>query len=345
VSVYVREPWGTTRDGEPVELITLENGTLRACLTNFGATLVSLEAPDRDGERADIVLGFDSLAEYESRRNPYFGGVVGRCANRIGGARFTFDGREHVLAANEGRNHLHGGARGFDRRVWVPELEQGGGILYRRCSPDGEEGYPGCLEASARYNLGSSGACLLGLMLLAHTDAPTLCNLTQHSYFNLAGSGTILDHELQVFASRYLVVDDELLPTGEIASVEGTPYDFLSPRRIGECIGELERTPARGYDICYALDGERFHAPTARLRDPLSGRTLEIHTDQPGLQLYTGNHLDGLAGKHGVAYPRFAGLCLETQRFPDAVHHAHFPSVLLRPREPYLSTTVWMFSA
>lgn len=343
------EPWGTTRDGKPVDLFTLEHGRLCARIASFGATLVSLEVPDRRGERADVVLGFDSLAEYESPRNPYMGGIVGRCANRIGGARFELDGREVRLTANEGRNHLHGGARGFDRRTWTPEAEGADSISLRLGSPAGEEGYPGQLDSAVNYALrpGKGGrlAGAFGVQLLASADAPTPCNLTQHAYFNLAGSGTILDHELQVLASRFVVVDDELIPTGEIADVAGTPFDFRAPRRIGEWIGELEGTRARGYDLCYVLDGPPFRAPAARLRDPRSGRTLEILTDQPGLQLYTGNHLDGLPGKRGRSYPRFAGLCLETQRFPDAVHHASFPTIVLRENERYLSTTVWLFSA
>jgi aldose 1-epimerase len=227
-------------------------------------------------------------------------------------------------------------------------MEQGGGVRFRLRSPDGDEGYPGNLEASAHFDLRSSSGGAGGsirVQLLARTDAPTACNLTQHAYFNLAGYGTILDHELEVFASRFVVVDDEFLPTGELASVERTPFDFRTPRRIGERIGALEAPPARGYDLCYVLDGTGFHAPAARLRDPRSGRRLEIQTDQPGLQLYTGNHLDTLPGKGGRVIPRFGGLCLETQRFPDAVHHAHFPSVVLRPGERYASTTVWRLSA
>ncbi len=348
MSVYPREPWGRTRDGEAVELFTLENGAMCARLTTLGATLVSLDAPDRHGQRADIVLGFDTLAAYESAENPYFGGIVGRCANRIGGARFTLDGREHVLSANEGHNHLHGGRRGFDRRVWAAEPQQGGGIRFHLRSPEGEEGYPACLEASAEYALGPSPAGaraqLLGLQLHANADAPTPCNLTQHSYFNLAGSGTILEHELEILASRYVVVDNELVPTGDLASVEGTPFDFRAPRRIGECIAQLADSPPGGYDLCYALDAPGVSL-AARLRDPRSGRTLEIYTDAPGLQLYTGNHLDGIAGKSGVRYPRFGGVCLEAQHFPDAVHHPAFPSVVLRPGEVRHTTTIWMFSA
>jgi len=345
VSVVQRERWGTTSAGEPVELFTAETGELHARLASFGATLVSLEVPDKSGERANVVLGFDTLAEYDSAKNPYCGGIVGRCANRIAGARFTLDGHEHALAANEGRNHLHGGARGFDRRVWSAEPRQGGGVTFHLESADGEEGYPGRLEVTASYALPAPGAGLsvLGVQMLAHADAPTPCNLTQHAYFNLAGGGTVLEHELQIHASRYLVPDDELLPTGEIASVTGTPFDFRTPRAIRTRIGALVTRAARGYDVCYVLDDARYHAAT--LREPKSGRRLEIHTNQPGLQLYTGNHLGALVMRGGVVPPRFGAVCLETQGLPDALHHAQFPSVVIRPGEPYHSITSWMFSA
>ncbi len=344
-----REPWGRTRDGEPVELFTLEVNDIRARVTNFGATLVSLEVPDRKSERADIVRGFDTLAEYESEKNPYFGGIVGRCANRIRGARFTLEGKRFRLTANEGKNHLHGGARGFDRRCWTAEVVRELGLRFDLCSPHGEEGYPGKLEASAAYVLGAAydlpDPRIFAVSLSAETDAPTLANLTQHTYFNLAGDGTILEHELTVFAQRYLVVDDELLPTGELASVEGTPFDFRTPRRIGERIHELTSTPARGYDVCFELDEPptKGFRGAARLRDPRSGRTLEIATSAPGLQLYTGNHLDGLAGKRGARYPRHAGVCLEAQHFPDAVHHPSFPSIVLLPGQQYENETLWTF--
>ena len=344
-----REPWGSTRAGEPVELVTLDHGRVRARCTNFGATLVSLEVPDRAGELGDVVLGFDSLAEYESERNPYCGGVVGRCANRIGGARFTLDGREVRLTANEGANHLHGGARGFDRRLWTTREARGSSVHFDLHSADGDEGYPGALDVSAGYHLGpvaeGQSTFVVGVQLLAHVHAPTPCSPTQHGYFNLAGSGSVLDHTLEVFASRYVVVDAELVPTGELASVAGTPFDFRRPRRIGARIAALEATPARGYDVCFVLDGAGWHAPAARLHDPRSGRTLEIHTQQPGLQLYTGNRLDGLRGKRGARHERFAGACLETQGLPDAVNHPHFPSVVLRPHAPAHFTTVWLFSA
>ena len=344
-----REPWGTTRDGEAVELFTLEAHDIRAQFTSFGAALVSLEVPDRRGERADVVLGFDTLAEYESEKNPYFGGVVGRCANRIAGARFALDHRWYRLTANEGKHHLHGGARGFDRRCWRARSVRQLGVRFDLQSPHGEEGYPGQLAASAAYLLAPAhelpDARVLAVRLGAETDAPTLANLTQHTYFNLAGDGTILEHELTVFARRYLVVDDELLPTGELASVEGTPFDFRTPRRIGERIHELTSTPARGYDVCFELDEppRKGFRGAARLRDPRSGRTLEIATSAPGLQLYTGNHLGGLAGKRGARYPRHAGVCLEAQHFPDAVHHASFPSIVLLPGQQYVNETLWTF--
>jgi aldose 1-epimerase len=341
VSVWQREPWGTTRDGEPVELFTIERGALRARLTNFGATLVSLELPDRHGERADVVLGFDTPAEYESEKNPYFGGIVGRCANRIADARFALDGREVRLNANEGRHHLHGGARGFDRRAWTPGTLFELGVAFRLLSPDGEEGYPGALECLGCYALDSRN---VGVLLRASASAPTICNLTQHAYFNLAGGGTILDHELEISASRYVVVDEDLIPTGEITSVADTPFDFREPCAIGARIGQLADSHAGGYDVCYALDSPGASL-SARLRDPRSGRTLSIYTDAPGLQLYTGNHLGGITGKRGVPYPRFGGVCLEPQLFPDAVHHRTFPSTVLRPGEVRYTATLWMTSA
>jgi len=344
-----REPWGSTREGEPVELFTLEVNDIRARFTNFGATLVSIEVPDRKSERVDVVLGFDTLAEYDSEKNPYFGGVVGRCANRIAGSRFMLERRTIQLTANEGQNHLHGGARGFDRRCWTAERLHDMALLFRLKSPHGEEGYPGEVEASAGYGLVPANLVPdprgIGIFLRAKTSAPTPVNLTQHSYFNLAGGGTILDHELTITASRYVVVDDELVPTGELASVEGTPFDFRTPRPIGERIHELTATPARGYDLCYALDGplRKGDRSAARLRDPRSGRTLDIATNAPGLQLYTGNDLDGLVGKRGTTYPRHAGVCLEAQHFPDAVHHPGFPSVVLRPGQEYQNQTIWAF--
>jgi aldose 1-epimerase len=326
-------------ESEPVELFTLESGELRARITSFGATLVALEIPGGRGERADVVLGFDGLAGYESAHNPYFGGLVGRCANRIAGARFTLDGRKHRLSANEGRNHLHGGRRGFDRRPWRALSVRDDGLVLHLRSPAGEEGYPGRVDVQASFTLSTDA---LALHLEGTSDAPTPLALTQHVYFNLAGSGTILDHVLEVFSERIVVVDDALLPTGELAGVAGTVFDFRSPARIGERIEALRATPAGGYDVCYALDKPPGTLGlAARLREPGSGRVLELLTSEPGLQLYTGNRLDGLAGKGGRPIERFGGVCLEAQHFPDAVNHAGFPSVVLRPRERYRHDTVW----
>lgn len=340
-----REPWGTTREGEPVELYTLEQGALRARFASFGATLVSLEVPDRRGERADVVLGFDTLAEYESPANPYFGGLVGRSANRIAGARFTLDGREHALAANEGNHHLHGGLRGFDRRVWRGELHASRtAVRFERVSPDGEEGYPGNLRISAEYALERDR---LVLTCAATTDATTLVNLVQHSYFNLAGAGTVLEHELEVRAERVLELDAQLLPTGRILRTAGTPFDFTPGRTIGERLAALVDTPAGGYDVCFALPcgwatGRRL---ACVLREPVSGRELRLETTAHGLQLYTGNRLSDLCGKGGRVAPRFGGLCLEAQGLPDAIHHEGFPSAVLRPGQRYAQTTTWAFSA
>lgn len=336
-----REPWGATRAGDRVELITLERGRLRAHVATFGATLVALEILGSGGRSTQAVLGLDSPAAYESPSNPHLGGVIGRCANRIAGARFRLDDREHTLCANEGRHHLHGGRRGFDRRVWRVKAASGDALELSYASQDGEEGYPGAVEALASYAL-TPDALVVRLAATARTATPL--NLTQHSYFNLAGQGTILDHELELRASRYVAVDDELIPTGELAPVAGSAYDFRAPRCVGARLGELAGLRAGGYDVCYALDHDGG-GPAARLRDPVSGRVLELSTNQPGLQLYTGQHLRPLTGQRGRALAPFAGLCLETQGFPDAVHHAAFPSAILRPGECYESVTTWRFAA
>jgi len=335
------EPWGGTGAGEEVTLFTLERDGVRARIASFGCTLVGLELPDRAGRRADVVLGFDALAGYESARNPYMGGLVGRCANRIGGARFVHDGREVRLAANEGRHHLHGGVRGFDRRAWTGGLDGDGRVVLARTSPAGEEGYPGSVEATATWALEPGGA--LALTLEARCDAPTPVNLAPHPYLDLSASGSIHAHALEVRAERYVAVDDELVPTGALRPVEGTPFDFRRPHAIGARLEALRATPARGYDLCYALDPGDAAEPrlAARLVDPGSGRGLELRTTRPGLQLYTGNHLDGLVGKGGRAYAAHAGVCLEPQGFPDAPNHPAFPSVLLRPGERFHARTVW----
>jgi aldose 1-epimerase len=339
-----RARFGQTAAGVPVEVFRLEHGSgLSARLMTLGATLMELWVPDLAGRRTDIVLGFERLEPYERWADHYLGCVVGRCANRIRGAEFTLDGQRFALHANQGPNQLHGGPRGLSRAVWsAEELVRGDrpGVRFTHTSPAGEDGYPGTLAVSATYVL---GARVLEVELEATADRATPVNLVQHSYFNLSGAGTILEHELELAATRYTPVDDELLPTGALEPVSGTPLDFRRPRRIGERIGRLDRPPTSGYDHNFALDaGGGGLARAARLVAP-GGMALELWTSEPGLQLYSGNHLADLAGKRGLSYPRFGGLCLEAQRFPDALHQPGFPGVILRPGERYRQRTEYRF--
>jgi aldose 1-epimerase len=331
--------FGTRRDGEPALLYTLENARgLRAAVTTHGATLVSLLAPDRDGALADVTLGFDDVSGYESGANDWFGCTVGRYANRIRGARFTLDGAEHTVTANDGANHLHGGgARAFANVAWraQPFARAGErGVVFAHRSLDGEEGFPGTVDVEVTYVL--TDASELRIDYRATTDRPTVLNLTNHAYWNLAGAGggDVGSHELTLFASRMTPVDGALLPTGEVVPVAGTRFDFGTSRRI------------RGdYDHNFVLDGAAGELrPAARLVDPESGRTLEIRTTQPGLQLYSGNFLRGQRGKGGIPYPRRSALCLETQHFPDAPNQPGFPSTVLRPGQALHETTVLRFS-
>ena len=339
-------PFGTTRDGRDVELLVLTNACgMRAAVMTYGATLVELRTADRLGRCSDVVLGFDTLAGYEQADNPYFGATCGRVANRIAGGQFDLDGRTYTLARNNGPNHLHGGVRGFDKVVWKAEALQtpaGPAVRFRYVSPDMEEGYPGTLSAALTYTLTNDNELVLDYE--ATTDKPTLVNLTHHSYFNLAGEGCgdILAHELTIHASSHTPVDDTLIPTGQIAPVAGTPMDFTMPTPVGSRIAQVPG----GYDHNYVLDGGgKGMAPAAVLRDPVSGRKLELLTTEPGVQLYTGNFLAGVKGKRGHVYDRHAGLCLETQHFPDSIHHPEFPTVVLRPGGRYTSRTVHRFSA
>ncbi len=326
----------------------------RARLINYGATLVSLEVPDRNGQLADVVLGFDDLARYRGP-HPHFGSTVGRYANRIAGGRFELAGRPFVLATNAGRNHLHGGERGFDRALWRAEPVQdtsGSGVIFRYRSNDGEEGYPGNLDVAVRYRLKHNNE--LWIDYEAYTDAATIVNLTHHSYFNLAdgGAGDILGHRLLLMANWYTPVDETAIPTGELAPVEGTPMDFREMRAIGSRIGEAPG----GYDHNFVLD--KTEAARSALDDsdceltlaavvyePTSGRVMEVHTSEPGIQFYTSNFLTGeLTGKRDTVYRRHAALCLETQHFPDSPNHPEFPSTRLETGERYSHTTVHRFS-
>ncbi len=341
-----KHSFGRMLNGLEVDLYTLTNtGGLRARIMTYGATLVSLEVPDRSGKMADIVLGHDSLEGYlDPAQNPYFGAIVGRYGNRIAKGRFTLDGVEHQLATNNGENHLHGGAKGFDKVLWKaePVREEGAvGVKLSYLSRDGEEGYPGNLSATVIYWLTEEEE--LKITYEAETDKPTQVNLTHHSYFNLAGQGEgdILGHELTLNADGFTPVDEGLIPTGEIRLVAGTPWDFTKPKAIG---AEIAAVPG-GYDHNFVLrDGQGTLRLAARVFEPSSGRGLEITTVEPGIQFYSGNFLDGtITGKHGKIYRKHYGFCLEPQHFPDSPNKPNFPSTILRPGEKYTSLTIHKF--
>ncbi|HEY8965179.1 MAG TPA: aldose epimerase family protein [Candidatus Methylacidiphilales bacterium] len=342
-------PYGALPDGTPVTRYVLDNGRAHVELIDYGATVTKLLVPDAAGKQADVVLGFDSLDGYLGAE-PFFGATIGRCANRIAGGSFSLDGKEYKLALSDKPrpNSLHGGDKGFDKRMWKGEPIPGeNAVRFTRTSPDGEEGYPGTLRAAVVYRLSGSGKRnALEIELSATTDKPTLVNLTHHGYFNLAGegSGTILDHVLQIDAARYTPVDAALIPTGERKSLDGTPFDFRRPEQIGARIAQAGGDPV-GYDHNYVLDGSGLGLHKAAVvTEPSSGRRLTVRTDQPGIQFYSGNFLDGtLKGKGGHAYPQYGAFCLEPQKFPDAIHHPGFPSVVLRPGETYRSRIVYAF--
>jgi aldose 1-epimerase len=335
--------------------IDLSNGNgMRVRVLEHGCTIVGVEVPDREGRVADVALGFSDAAEYR-RRHPYFGCVVGRFGNRIAGGRFSLDGREYQLATNNspgGRPcHLHGGEVGFDQRFWSREQASDEGsseLRLRRVSPAGEEGYPGNLSVGLVYRLTADNS--LEIEYEATTDAATPLNLTNHSYFNLRGEGsgeTVLNHEVKLYASRFLPTDAGLIPTGEFRPVVGTPFDFLHPRTIGERIDQPDPQllGAGGYDHNWVLDsGGGSLSPAAEVYEPVSGRVMQVLTTEPGVQFYTGNMLDGsCVGKSGRSYQRHGGLCLETQHFPDSPNQPGFPDTILRPGGRYSSKTVYRF--
>jgi aldose 1-epimerase len=340
--------FGKLPDGKAVEQFTLTNANgaeLRAI--TYGAIITSIGVPDRKGQVGDIVLGFDRIDGYLKAAS-YFGAVVGRYGNRIGKGQFTLDGRAYKLATNNGPNHLHGGNKGFDKVLWTAEpMKDQNGVVFTRTSPDGEEGYPGTLKVRVSYTLTDKNELIVDYH--ATTDKATPVNLTQHSYFNLAGegSGDVLKHELMLNADRYTPVDDTLIPTGELAPVQGTPFDFRSPTAIGARINQNhpQLKNGRGYDHNWVLTRKGAGLElAARLVEPTTGRTLEIHTTEPGIQFYSGNFLDGtLTGKSGRVYQQRSGLCLETQHFPDSPNKPAFPSTVLRPGEEYRSRTVFTF--
>ncbi|MFF3176918.1 aldose epimerase family protein [Streptomyces sp. NPDC057900] len=319
------EDFGTLGDGTAVHRWTLERDGTRVRVLTYGGIVQSVEVPDRDGVRTGVALGLPDLAAYLKYTGPYFGALVGRYANRIGGAAFELDGRTHRLTRNEGRNQVHGGARGFDKRVWHAR-EIADGVELSLVSADGEEGFPGRLELSAAYTLDAGGA--LRIVYRATTDAPTVLNLTNHTYWNLAGagSGSALGQRLRIAAGLITPADAESLPTGEFRPVEGTRFDFREPRPV-----------SGGFDHNYVLDADT-PGPAAELYDEVSGRVLTVATTEPGLQLYTADHFDG------EPFGPCAGIALETQHFPDSPNRPEFPSTVLRPGEEYVSRTVYGFS-
>jgi aldose 1-epimerase len=339
--------FGTTKDGTPVRIYSLTNSKgMTAKVTEYGAMLTELWVPDQNGKLADVVLGFDTLEQYLNGP-PFFGSTVGRVANRIAKGRFTLDGKEYVLATNRPPNHLHGGFNGFDKRVWKSRPLSATGsevaVEFTYTSPDGEEGYPGTLNVKVVYTL--TDASELRIDYTATTDKATPVNLTNHSFFNLAGGGNILDHVLTLNADHYTPADATLIPTGEIVSVKGTGLDFTKPRRMGERIDEF-RSFANGYDHNFVLNGVGGKlALCARVEEPKSGRVMEIWTTEPGVQFFTGNRLDGkFTGVGGVVYHQHAGFCLEPQHFPDSINKPNFPSVVLRPGDTFKSGTAYRFA-
>lgn len=350
-TTITRAPFGTALDGMPVEAFTLVNGTgmeLRAM--SYGAIILSIKVRDARGVMGDVVLGYDSLAGYV-RNSPYFGAVVGRYGNRIAKGRFTLDGTAYTLAVNNGPNALHGGLRGFDKAIWKAEStrsDSGASVAFTLVSPDGDEGYPGTLTVRVTYTLMSARNEIV-IDYEGATDRATPVNLTNHSYFNLAGAGTgdILGHLLTLEADRMTPVDSTLIPTGKITPVSGTPFDFRTPTAIGARIDAKDEQIKNGggYDHNFVLNRTGpglVHA--ARVTDPASGRTLDVSTTEPGVQFYTGNFLDGtITGKGGLTYKRRYAFCLETQHFPDSPNHANFPSTILRPESTYRSRTIFAF--
>ena len=340
--------FGKTPDGTPVELYVLKNGQITVKVMTYGAIITEIDTPDCNGKEGDVVLGFDSLEGYLGK-HPYFGATVGRVANRIAKGKFTLNGQEYTLAVNDGPNTLHGGLKGFDKVIWKAEPishPDGPSIKLTRRSPDGEEGYPGNLDVSVQFTVTEQNE--LKIEYTATTDKATPINLSNHSYFNLAGRTTepVLGHELMLAADHYTPVDESLIPTGEIAPVAGTPLDFTKPTDIGARIKELKGEPT-GYDHNFVLNsGGKSLALAVRVYEPKTGRVMELSTTEPGVQFYTGNFLDGtITGKDGIAYRQHHAFCLEAQHYPDSIHHANFPSAVLEPGKTYTQTTVYKFSA
>jgi aldose 1-epimerase len=340
-----KAPWGKTADGKPVQIFTISDHDLTVRITTFGARVVSIEAPDRNGKMADVVLGYDNVGQYEKDTSTYFGSIVGRYGNRIAKGTFSIDGKTYHVPLNNNGNALHGGPEGFSTKVWTG-TEIPDGVEMSLVSPDGDMGFPGTLTVHVRYTVVDKS---LRINYSASTTKPTVVNLTNHSYFNLAGDGkgTILDEVLMIPADRYTPVDATQIPTGELAPVEGTPFDFRKPTAIGARINDANEQLkiGGGYDHNWVLNatGDSLHL-AAKVYDPTTGRTLTEMTTQPGVQFYSGNFLDGTQhGKYGVTYEKYSGFCLETQHFPDSPNHPKFPSTLLKPGQTMHSETVFTF--
>jgi len=344
--------WGKTAEGRAVEIYTLKNSKgAEAQIITYGGTVVSLKMPDRNGKFADVVLGYDSIADYEENQ-AYFGALIGRYGNRIAKGKFNLDGKEYTLAKNNGENHLHGGPKGYHKVVWTarPTVDKSGANLeLTYLSRDGEEGYPGNLSIKVVYSLTENNE--LKIVYSATTDKDTVVNLTHHSYFNLAGagSGDILNHQLTLYADRFTPTDSGSIPTGELKSVKGTPFDFLTGAAIGARINQTDEQLkfGNGYDHNWVLNKtDNSLTLAATVFEPVSGRVLEVSTTEPGLQFYSGNYLDGaIKGKNGQNYPRRTGFCLEAQHFPDSPNQPQFPATELKKGETYSQTTIYKFSA
>ncbi len=348
-TVVTHEGWDKLPSGESVTMWELISKTgMKARVIDWGATLIGLDAPDRNGNFADVTLGFDKVAMYNGP-SPYMGATVGRYANRIALGKFTLDGQQYTLATNNAPNTLHGGNVGYDKVLWkgTPfENADGVGVVFTHTSPDGDEGYPGTVQIKMTYTLKNNNDIWFDYE--ATTDKPTPINLTNHAYWNLAGANSglmIVNHVLQINAEKYTPTDDTFIPTGELAPVEGTPVDFRKPHAIGERIAEIPGTPG-GYDHNFAIDGAAGTLRDAAVvKDPGSGRVMKVLTTEPGLQFYTGNFLDGtLTGKGGTVYQKNTAFCLEAQKYPDSPNKPNFPTSIVRPGETYKQTTVHQFS-
>jgi aldose 1-epimerase len=347
-----KAPFGTTKDGHPVDVFTVTNSHgMEMKAMSFGGIIISLRVPDKSGKLDDVVLGFDNLAAYEEN-NPHFGALIGRYGNRIANGEFKLDGKTYHLPKNNGPNTLHGGVKGFDKVMWDIEPfenKDAAGLVLSRTSPDGEEGFPGNLKVKVTYTLTNNNE--LSFEYEATTDKATPVNLTEHSYFNLSGegNGNILGHVLKLNADHFTPVDKNLIPTGEIRSVKGTPLDFTTPTAIGARIDDKydQLVIAGGYDHNFVVNGKSgVMRLAARAKDPKSGRVLEVYTVEPGVQFYSGNFLDGtLTGKNGHKYQKRDGFCLETQHYPDSPNHPKFPSTILKPGQTYHTKTLLKFSA